>query len=53
MKKNMSNIMKSVGIAMAIGGTTAIVGSTMMGESKMQNMKKSVSKALKSMEKML
>ncbi|MPN43907.1 hypothetical protein SDC9_191468 [bioreactor metagenome] len=43
-----ANVVKGVGIAMAIGGATAWVGSTMMETSKMGSIKKSASKAMKS-----
>ena len=47
-KTRAANVVKGVGIAMAIGGATAWVGSTMMGTSKMGSIKKSASKAMKS-----
>ena len=49
-KGNASSIVKGVGIAMAVGGGAAIVGSTMMSSSKSGTIKKSVSKMIKSME---
>ena len=53
MKKNsVSSVMKGVGIAMAIGGATALVGSALT-EPKNGSMKKMLTDALKSMEKML
>lgn len=51
-KKSISNIMRGVGIAMAIGGATALVGSAVTS-TKSSGMKKYVEKALRSMEKML
>ncbi|MBQ7653477.1 MAG: hypothetical protein IJS17_00210 [Clostridia bacterium] len=52
MKKNsVSSIMKGVGVAMAIGSATALVGSAVA--SKNSGMKKYVEKALKSIEKMM
>lgn len=52
-KGNVSSILKGVGIAMAIGGATALVGSAVVPESKFESVKKSALKALKSIEKML
>ena len=43
-----ANVVKGVGIAMAIGGATAFVGSTMMGNARMGSFKKTASKAMKS-----
>lgn len=52
MKKNsVSTIMKGVGIAMAVGSATALVGSALTA-TKSMSVKKYVDKALKSMEKM-
>jgi len=49
-KKNTSNVVRGIGIAMAVGGATAIVGSSMMNGSRMDTMKKNVTKVIKSME---
>ena len=53
MKKNsVSSVMRGVGIAMAVGGATALVGSALTAP-KSTSMRKYVEKALKSMEKMI
>ena len=53
MKKNsVSSIMRGVGIAMAIGSATALVGSAVTAP-KNTSMKKMLTSALKSMEKMI
>lgn len=48
-KKTSSNIAKGVGIAMAMGGATALIGSSMMNSSN-RKMKKSMNKAVKAVE---
>lgn len=51
-KSSVSSIMRGVGIAMTIGAATTLVGSTVVGENKVTDMKKYIGKALKSMGKM-
>ncbi len=49
MTKKSSNIAKGVGIAMAVGSATALIGGTMMISSN-RKMKKSMNKAVKAVE---
>lgn len=46
MHTNKANIAKGIGIAMAVGGATAMLGSTMMGSSA-SHAKRNVNKAVK------
>uniref|UniRef100_UPI003FEE283B hypothetical protein n=1 Tax=Candidatus Fimivicinus sp. TaxID=3056640 RepID=UPI003FEE283B len=47
MHTNKANIAKGIGIAMAVGGATAMLGSTMMGSSAKRHAKRNVNKAVK------
>mgnify|MGYP000496050347 CR=1 FL=1 len=47
MHTNKANIAKGIGIAMAVGGATAMLGSTMMGSSAKRNAKRNMNKAVK------
>ena len=49
MTNKSSIIAKGVGIAMAVGSATALIGSSMMGSSN-RKMKKSMNKAVKAVE---
>ncbi|HIT53390.1 MAG TPA: hypothetical protein IAD07_05565 [Candidatus Fimivicinus intestinavium] len=47
MHTNKANIAKGIGIAMAVGGATAMLSSTMMGSSAKRNAKRNMNKAVK------
>lgn len=50
MHTNKSNIAKGIGIAMAVGGATAMLSSTMMSSSAKRNAKRNMGKAVKAVE---
>lgn len=47
MKSKASSIIKGVGIGMAVGGATAMIGSTMMGKPSKRITKKNTAKAMR------
>lgn len=51
-KSTASGVVKGIGIAMAAGGAAAIIGSSVLGNTKLENVKKNVVKTIKSMENM-